>query len=202
MAQGRTVTASERDSMGQVLSLLVENKAGVLSRIVGLFSQRGYNIDSLNVAPTQDPTMSRITLAMATDERSMEQVIKQLNKLIDVVKIIPYDPALHLVREMALVRVRVKEKTRAEILALAEVFRARLIDAAPHSYTFETTGQSEKIDAFIQNVQVYGVQEIHRTGQLAMNRGQDGEKRKSSSRQHAPSQAPAAPILEVKTNHG
>ena len=171
--------------MGQVLSLLVENKPGVLARVVGLFGQRGYNIQSLDVAPTQDPTMSRIT--METDVRAIEQVIKQINKLIDVIKVIPYDPALHVVREMALVRIRVKEKDRGEILALSEVFRARIVDATPGSYTFEITGPSDKIDAFLQNVRLYGIREIHRTGKLALSRAQEAEKRGSGHSSPSPS---------------
>ena len=194
--------------MGQVLALLVENKPGVLARVVGLFGQRGYNIQSLDVAPTQDPTMSRIT--METDVPGIEQVIKQINKLIDVIKVIPYDPALHVVREMALVRIRVKEKDRKEILALSEVFRARVVDATPDSYTFEITGQSDKIDAFLQNVRLYGIREIHRTGKLALSRAQEGGKRVSG--RSSPSLSggekpnnetpPTKSNLEVKTNHG
>jgi acetolactate synthase I/III small subunit len=163
--------------MGQILSLLVENKSGVLSRVVGLFSQRGYNIQSLNVAPTQDPTMSRITLTTDTDERGTEQVVKQLNKLIDVIKVIPYEPSNQVVREMALVRVSINEKNRAEILALSEVFRSRVIDASLRSYIFELTGEPEKIDAFVENMRVYGIREIHRTGRLALSRGKAGEKK-------------------------
>ena len=172
--------------MGQVLSLLVENKPGVLARVVGLFGQRGYNIQSLDVAPTQDPTVSRIT--METDVPGIEQVIKQINKLIDVIKVIPYDPALHVVREMALVRIRVKEQDRAEILALSEVFRARVVDANPRSYTFEITGESAKIDAFLQNVRAYGIREVHRTGKLALSRGKDVERKLSSPHSHSPSE--------------
>jgi acetolactate synthase I/III small subunit len=163
--------------MGQILSLLVENKSGVLSRVVGLFSQRGYNIQSLNVAPTQDPTMSRVTLTTDTDERGTEQVVKQLNKLIDVIKVIPFEPSNQVVREMALVRVSVNEKNRSEILALCEVFRSRVVDANVRSYIFELTGEPEKIDAFIENVRVYGIREIHRTGRLALSRGQAGDRK-------------------------
>ncbi len=192
--------------MGQVITLLVENKAGVLSRVVGLFSQRGYNIASLNVAPTLDASMSRITLTTDTDERGTEQVVKQLNKLIDVVKVIPYDAGIHVVREMALVRVRVNEENRAEVLALSDVFRARVIDASPGSFIFEVTGQSEKIDAFLQNVRIFGVREVHRTGQLALSRGAAAVKR--SQRRHSvalpkpQSNSSNASLSEVKTNHG
>ena len=140
--------------MRQVISLLVENKAGVLSRVVGLFSQRGYNIESLNVAPALDPYSSRITLTTTTDEAGTEQVVKQLSKLINVVKVTPYDSATQVLREMALVRVQVTENNRTEVLALSEVFRARVIDVRPNAYIFEVTGQAEKIDAFLQNAQV------------------------------------------------
>ena len=155
---------------GQLLSLLVENRSGVLSRVVGLFSQRGYNIETLNVAPTQDPTLSRITLTTSTDKRGTEQVVKQLNKLVDIVKVTRYDPNIHVAREMALVQVRVTVEDRAEILALCEVFRARVVDARPRSYIFEVTGNSDKVDAFISNVQNYGIQELYRTGGLALTR--------------------------------
>ena len=157
--------------MRQVLLVLVENKPGVLSRVVELFSQRGYNIDSLNVAPTQDSTLSRISLTTNSDERGIEQVIKQLYKLIDVMRVIPYDPAVHVVREMALVRVRVTEQNRAEVFALSEVFRARVIHVSRDSCIFEVTGQSEKIDAFLENARLYGIREVHRTGELALSRG-------------------------------
>ena len=193
--------------MGRVISLLVENKAGVLSRVIGLFSQRGYNIKSLNVAPTLDATLSRITLTTDTDQRGTEQVVKQLNKLVDVVKVVPYNPSAQVVREMALVRVRVSEENRAEILALSEVFRARVIDVSPRGYIFEVTGQSEKIDAFLQNVRVYGIREIHRTGKLALSRGRAEKKNKSSASARAPSLVEnrtgrITSRSEVKTNHG
>jgi acetolactate synthase I/III small subunit len=196
--------------MGRVVSLLVENKAGVLARIVGLFSQRGYNIESLNVAPTQDATLSRITLTTNTDERGFEQVVKQLNKLIDVVKVIPYNPSLHVVREMGLIRIGVSEEKRAEILTLSEVFRARVIDVTPQSYIFEVTGQAEKIDAFLQNMRSYGILEIHRTGELILSREGGNRKKASSVSQLPRSQEDdsrneterAASQSEVKANHG
>ena len=168
--------------MRQVISLVVENKAGVLSRVVGLFSQRGYNIESLNVAPALEGA-SRITLTTITDEPGTEQVVKQLSKLINVVKVTPYDSTVHVLREMALVRIQVNENNRTEVLALSEVFRARVIDVSPTSYIFEVTGQAEKIDAFLQNVQVYGVRDVHRTGELTLSRGKTGKKKRSSARE-------------------
>ncbi len=192
--------------MRQVISLLVENKAGVLSRVVGLFSQRGYNIESLNVAPALEADASRITLTTITDEAGTEQVVKQLSKLINVVKVTPYDSAAHVLREMALVRIQVNESNRTEVLALSEVFRARVIDVRPTSYIFEVTGQAEKIDAFLHNAQVYGVRELHRTGELTLSRGKAGKKESSSARekpalvknpdQKTPSKS------EVKAKHG
>ena len=191
--------------MRRVISLLVENKAGVLSRVVGLFSQRGYNIESLNVAPALEGA-SRITLTTITDDAGTEQVVKQLSKLINVVKVTLYDPASHVLREMALVRIQVTEDNRTEVLALSEVFRARVIDVRPTSYIFEVTGQADKIDAFLQNAQVYGVRELHRTGELTLSRGKAGKKESSSARKkpalvNDPDQE--NPLKsEVKAKHG
>lgn len=191
--------------MRRVISLLVENKAGVLSRVVGLFSQRGYNIESLNVAPALEGA-SRITLTTITDDAGTEQVVKQLSKLINVVKVTLYDPATHVLREMALVRIQVTEDNRTEVLALSEVFRARVIDVRPTSYIFEVTGQADKIDAFLQNAQVYGVRELHRTGELTLSRGKAGKKESSSARKkpalvNDPDQE-NPPKSEVKAKHG
>lgn len=191
--------------MRQVISLLVENKAGVLSRVVGLFSQRGYNIESLNVAPALEGA-SRITLTTITDEAGTEQVVKQLSKLINVVKVTLYDSDIHVLREMALVRIQVTEDNRTEVLALSEVFRARVIDVRPTSYIFEVTGQAEKIDAFLQNAQVYGVRELHRTGELTLSRGKVEKKEGSSVRERPalindPAQETPSKS-EVKAKHG
>ena len=191
--------------MRQVISLLVENKSGVLSRVVGLFSQRGYNIESLNVAPALEGA-SRITLTTITDEAGTEQVVKQLSKLINVVKVTVYDSAIHVLREMALVRIQVNEDNRTEVLALSEVFRARVIDVRPTSYIFEVTGQAEKIDAFLQNAQGYGVRELHRTGELTLSRGKAGKKESSSARERPalvknPDQKTPSKS-EVKAKHG
>ena len=191
--------------MRRVISLLVENKAGVLSRVVGHFSQRGSNIESLNVAPALEGA-SRITLTTITDDAGTEQVVKQLSKLINVVKVTLYDPASHVLREMALVRIQVTEDNRTEVLALSEVFRARVIDVRPTSYIFEVTGQADKIDAFLQNAQVYGVRELHRTGELTLSRGKAGKKESSSARKkpalvNDPDQE-NPPKSEVKAKHG
>jgi len=157
--------------MEQILSLLVENKAGVLSRVVGLFSRHAFNIESLNVARTHDPTRGRITLTTEADQPGFREITRELSELSEVISAIPYNPVVHVVREMALVRVQIREENRAEVLALSEVFRARVVDASPQSYIFEVTGQSEKIDAFLENMRVYGISEVHRTGKLALTRG-------------------------------
>jgi len=157
--------------MERILSLLVENKAGVLAQVVGLFSRHAFNIESLNVAQTQDPTRGRITLTAQADQPGFEEITRELSQLSDVISAIPYNPVVHVVREMALVKVQIREENRAEVLALSEVFRARVVDASPQSYIFEVTGQSEKIDAFLQNMRVYGITEVHKTGKLALTRG-------------------------------
>lgn len=162
--------------MEQILSLLVENKAGVLSRVGGLFGQYQFNIETLNVAQTHDPTMGRITLTTHAEQPAFQAIIRELGELSDVISVIPYNPVVHVVREMALVRVQIREENRAEVLALSEVFRARVVDASPQSYIFEVTGQSEKIDAFLENMRVYGISEVHRTGKLALTRGTAAEK--------------------------
>ncbi|HXK59966.1 MAG TPA: acetolactate synthase small subunit [Acidobacteriota bacterium] len=156
--------------MAQILSLLVRNKAGVLAQVVSLFSRQGCNIESLNVASTSNHDRARVTIAIETDQSKLDQIVSELSALADVISVIPYDPHIHVVREMALVRVRIREENRAEVLALSEVFRARVVDASPHSYIFEVTGQSEKVDAFLQNMSVYGISEVHRTGKLALTR--------------------------------
>lgn len=156
--------------MTQLLSLFVENKSGVLARVVGLFSQRGYNIETLNVAPTEDPTISLITLSTTTDQRGTEQVIKQINKLIEVLKVVPFDPIIHVAREMSLVRVRVSESNRLEIIEISKSFRARVLDSNAQSCIFEMTEQPKKIDSFLQKMRAYGVLEIHRTGRLSLGR--------------------------------
>lgn len=167
--------------MSQILSLLVRNKPGVLSRVLETFRECGCNIETLNVAPIQDGTTSRITLSACAGDDVMRAVNARLQGDADVLQLIPYDPATHVAREMALVRVRVREETRREVLALSEVFRARVIDASPQSYIFEVTGQSEKIDAFFENVRVYGIDEVHRTGKLTLTRGNAANKDGSSA---------------------
>ncbi len=157
--------------MKHIISILVENKVGVLSRVVGLFSGRGYNIDSLAVAETQDPVLSRMTIVADADDRILEQIMKQLNKLIDVVKVQDLTGGDFVDRELVLVKVSSKPGCRAEIMQVAETFRARIVDLNSKSLTIETTGAQDKISALIELLQEFGIKEIVRTGRVAMTRG-------------------------------
>ena len=136
--------------MQHTISVLVENEFGVLSRVVGLFSGRGFNIDSLTVAPTNDESLSRITVVTRGDEQIIEQITKQLNKLIDVIKVIDFEPEHAIEREMVLVKVSAEDESRAEVLRIADIFRAKVIDTTLESFVFELTGATDKIDSFIE----------------------------------------------------
>ena len=157
--------------MKHTLAVLVENKAGVLSRVASLFSRRGYNIDSLAVGVTEDPDISRITIVVHGDDHVLEQVSKQLNKLIDVIKVsdIGGDDAVE--RELALIKVAAEADTRAEIIQIANIFRARIVDVAPKSMTVEVTGDEGKIQAIEKLLRQFGIKELVRTGKIAMVRG-------------------------------
>jgi acetolactate synthase-1/3 small subunit len=163
--------------MKTTVSLLVENKFGVLCRVAGLLSGRGFNIDSLNVTPTFDSTMSRMTIVVDANENAMEQVIKQLNKVVDVIKVIPLDEGDFVVREMALVKLKSDPQQRSQILREAEIFRAKVVDATPNICILEATGDESKINAFIQFFKPYGLLEVARTGPIAMQRGGKSEKK-------------------------
>lgn len=154
-----------------VLSVLVENQAGVLSRISGLFSRRGYNIDSLSVGETENPSISRMTIVVAESAQTLEQIKKQLNKLIDVIKIIELQPATSVYRELALIKVRTDKDTRAEIIEIANIFRGRIIDVDTESLMIEATGDQGKLTAFINMLEPYGLKEVIRTGITALERG-------------------------------
>ncbi|MCK4278568.1 MAG: acetolactate synthase small subunit [Desulfurellaceae bacterium] len=158
--------------MEYIVSLLVENKAGVLSRIVNLFSGRGYNIEMLNVAPTMDPLLSRMTIVTSGDERVLEQINKQLNKVIDVVKVVEYRGRPYVEREMALVKMHTDANTRAEILRIVDIFRANVVSVARDSYTIEVIGDSGKISAILNLLEPLGIKELARTGKVAMTRGE------------------------------
>ena len=157
--------------MKHTLAVLVENKSGVLSRVASLFSRRGYNIDSLAVGVTEDPEISRITIVVHGDDHVLEQVTKQLNKLIDVIKVsdIGADDAVE--RELALIKVAADVETRAEIIQIANIFRARIVDVAPKSMTVEVTGDEGKIQAIEKLLRQFGIKEMVRTGKIALVRG-------------------------------
>lgn len=156
--------------MRHVISVWVDNEPGVLSRVTGLFSGRGFNIDSLCVAPTIDPEVSRITLVTFGNEMIIEQIIKQLRKLINVIKVVDLTPTDHVEREMALVKVKAEDRQRAEVLRIADIFRCRVVDVSPTTYTLEVTGNSEKLNAVIGLLKTIGIQELVRTGSLAIQR--------------------------------
>lgn len=159
-----------------VLSILVENHAGVLSRISGLFSRRGYNIDSLSVGVTEDPKYSRITVVAVGDALIIDQIRKQVDKLIDVVEVMEFLPSQSVFRELTLIKVKADAKVRPEIVGIVEIFRANIIDVANGSLTIELTGDQNKINAFTELMEPYGLVEIVRTGLTAIQRGNDSIK--------------------------
>ena len=156
--------------MEHIISLTLENKSGALSRVAGLFSGRGFNIESLSVAPTMDPSMSMMTLVTSGDDRIIEQILKQLNKVIDVIKVVDLNESDFVARETALIKVHTRPDDRAEALRIADIFRANVIDSSPTSYTVEVTGEFKKIQAVIQLLQPLGIKEIVRTGRVAIAR--------------------------------
>jgi acetolactate synthase-1/3 small subunit len=157
--------------MKHTLAVLVENRAGVLSRVASLFSRRGYNIDSLAVGVTEDPDISRMTIVVKGDDNVLEQVTKQLNKLIDVIKVSDIGGDGSVERELALIKVSADVNTRAEIIQIANIFRARIVDVAPKSMTVEVTGDENKILAIEKLLRQFGIKEMARTGKIAMTRG-------------------------------
>jgi acetolactate synthase I/III small subunit len=157
------------------ISVLVENKFGVLSRVAGLFSARGYNIESLSVGETLDPAVSRMTLVVRGDEFVIEQVTKQLHKLIDVIKVSDLTDDSHVDRELVLIRVNAEPQHRAEILRSADIFRAKVVDVTPVSFILEATGDEAKLEALIELLRPMGIQEIVRTGRVAIARGPKGK---------------------------
>jgi len=161
--------------MRHTITVLVENEFGVLTRVAGLFSARGYNIETLNVAPAMDPTMSRMTLVTRGDERVIEQIKKQLNKLIPVIKLEDVSHIVHIEREMLLIKLVTNSDNRASLVSLAEDVRAKIVDNVDISYlTLELTGSSEKLDDFLEKVKPYGIIEMTRTGPVGMRRGAEG----------------------------
>ncbi|WP_072766586.1 MULTISPECIES: acetolactate synthase small subunit [unclassified Nitrosospira] len=158
--------------MRHIISLLMENEAGALSRVAGLFSSRGYNIESLTVAATEDPTLSRMTLVTAGSDDVVEQITKQLNKLIEVVKVVDLSEGDHIERELMLMKVRAVGKDRDEIKRMADIFRGRIIDVTDKSYTIELTGTGSKLDAFLEAMERGAILETVRTGASGIGRGE------------------------------
>ena len=156
--------------MRHTISVLVENKFGVLTRVAGLFSGRGYNIDTLNVGPTQDPKVSRMTIITHGDEPTLEQIIKQLNKLPDVLQVQNFGEGEYVDRELVLVKVSVDSKSRAEVMQITDIFRAKIVDVQPKSLTIEITGNESKVEKFVDLMQSFGVTELTRTGKIALAR--------------------------------
>jgi acetolactate synthase-1/3 small subunit len=162
---GRTLTGRKH-----ILSLLVENKPGVLARIAGLFSRRGFNIDTLAVGPTEDPDVSRITLTLDGAVHPIDQVTKQLHKLVNVMKIRDMAPDQTIAREMALFRVQAAVENRGDIMQFAEIFKGKIVDVSRRSLTIEVTGSTEKVDAFERMIRPHGLIEMARTGEVAISR--------------------------------
>ena len=160
--------------MRHIISILMENESGALSRVANLFSARGYNIESLTVAPTEDPTLSRMTLVTSGSENVIEQITKQLNKLIDVVKLLDLTDGPYIERELMLIKIKAVGEHRDEVLRLVEIFRGRVIDVTETLYTIELTGSGDKLDAFINSVQSAGIVEVVRSGVSGIARGEKG----------------------------
>lgn len=158
--------------MRHMLSVLMENESGALARLVGLFAQRGYNIDSLNVAPTEDATLSRLTLVTTGDDAIVEQITKQLNKLVEVVKVVDLTEGAHVERGLMMVKVRSSGAQREEVKRTADIFRAQIIDVTPTTYTAMVTGDEEKLAAFLEALSGSTILEVARTGVSGMARGE------------------------------
>jgi acetolactate synthase-1/3 small subunit len=157
--------------MRHTISVLVENKFGVLARISTLFAARGFNIDSLSVGETENPDVSRMTIIVQGDDRILEQVEKQLNKLVDVIKVLDFQQTKHIERDLALLKVKVDKHNRSEIMQMVDVFRAKIIDVAQDSIIVEITGTEDKVDALMELFKPFGIKEMSRTGVIAMARG-------------------------------
>ena len=153
------------------LSVLVENKPGVLARVAGLFSRRGFNIDSLAVGPTEHPDVSRMTIVVNVEELPLEQVTKQLNKLVEVIKVVELDPVVSVQRELLLVKVGAEPATRSHILETVQLFRAKVVDVAGDALTIEVTGNRDKLAAFLEVLEPFGVKELVQSGMVAIGRG-------------------------------
>jgi acetolactate synthase-1/3 small subunit len=188
---------SDVEAKKHTIAVLVENKFGVLSRVAGLFSARGYNIESLSVGETLDASTSRMTLVVRGDAFVIEQVMKQLHKLIDVIKVTNLSEEDHVEREMLLIRVNAEPSARAEILRIVDIFRAKIVDVTPTTYTIEITGEESKLDAFVDLLRPFGIQELVRTGKVAIARGPKTRLRKVEPKLGKP-RPPAAPAQDPR----
>ena len=157
--------------MRHIISLLMENEAGALSRVAGLFSARGYNIESLTVAPTEDSSLSRMTIVTSGSDEIIEQIIKQLNKLIDVVKVLDLNDGKHIERQLMLVKVKASHQYREEMKRISDIFRGRIIDVSDNTFTIEITGSSTKLDAYLDSLDKSAIVETVRTGASGIGRG-------------------------------
>lgn len=158
--------------MRRIISVLMENEPGALSRVVGLFSQRGYNIETLNVAPTEDRSLSRLTLTTIGDDHKIEQITKHLNRLVDVVKLVDLSEGAHIERELMLVKVRANGAQRAEIKRCTDIFRGQIVDVGPSVYTIQITGAADKLDSFLEAVGETAIMEVVRSGVSGIARGE------------------------------
>ena len=156
--------------MRHTISVLVENKFGVLTRVAGLFSGRGYNIDSLNVAPTHDAKTSRMTIVTRGDDATVQQIVKQLNKLVDTIEVLDFCDGEYIDRELLLLKVSVDGKSRAEVMQITDIFRAKIVDGQPKSLTIEITGSESKVEKFLELMQNFGVLDLTRSGKVALPR--------------------------------
>ena len=158
--------------MRRIISILMQNEPGALSRVIGLFSQRGYNIETLNVAPTEDLTLSRLTLTTTGDDKTMEQITKQLNKLVDVVKLVDLSEGAHIERDLMLIKVRASGAMRDEIKRTTDIFRGQIVDVGPNTYTIQLTGTGEKLDSFVAAMAEADILEVVRSGVAGISRGE------------------------------
>ena len=156
--------------MRHTISILMENTFGVLTRVAGMFSGRGYNIDSLNVAPTHDPKVSRMTIVTRGDDATVEQIVRQLNKLVNVMEVTDFRDYEYIDRELVLVKVKVDGKRRSEVMQITDIFRAKIVDVQPKSMAIEITGNETKVTKFIELMESFGVLELTRTGKVALSR--------------------------------
>jgi acetolactate synthase-1/3 small subunit len=156
--------------MRHTISVLVENKFGALTRIAGLFSGRGYNIDTLNVGPTHEPSVSRMTIVTRGDDATVNQIVKQLEKLVDVIEVLDFREGEYVDRELVLVKVGVNSETRAEVMQITDIFRAKIVDVQPASVTIEITGNESKVEKFLDLMKTFGIAQLTRTGKVAMPR--------------------------------